>query len=192
MKQDFETAKLYYGFPVIVLGYKDETLGYNITTSSSSYTLGDMMVIGLYTPNNTTAQIKIFKEFTVHVPHIEVMAEVEQAGFVSHRDKLNMTELPYQISPRIDAPILENCPLVMECMVDSISEFDNYTNFTARIVGRQIDEQLLDEKGYLKHEALNPLLYMGDGKARVYRYLDNQTTPLGQFMKDKKRRSRKI
>ena len=35
--KDFEAEKLYYGFPVVVLGYKDEQWGYNITTSTSSY-----------------------------------------------------------------------------------------------------------------------------------------------------------
>jgi len=47
MRKNYETSKLYYGFPVILLGYKDVNFKYNFTTNSSSYTLGDMMIIGL-------------------------------------------------------------------------------------------------------------------------------------------------
>lgn len=32
MKQSFETSKLYYGFPIFILGYQDQTYGYNVTT----------------------------------------------------------------------------------------------------------------------------------------------------------------
>lgn len=46
--KDFETEKLYYVFPVVVLGYKDEQWGYNITTSSSSYSLADTMSLGCF------------------------------------------------------------------------------------------------------------------------------------------------
>ena len=32
MRQNYETSKLYYGFPVILLGYKDANFKYNFTT----------------------------------------------------------------------------------------------------------------------------------------------------------------
>ncbi|EGJ40634.1 hypothetical protein HMPREF9380_0666 [Streptococcus sanguinis SK49] len=41
MKQSFNTSKLYYGFPIFILGYQDRNFGHNITTCSSSYSLGD-------------------------------------------------------------------------------------------------------------------------------------------------------
>ncbi|MFR2463244.1 MAG: flavin reductase family protein, partial [Streptococcus salivarius] len=43
MKQSFETSKLYYGFPIFILGYQDQAHGYNVTTCSSSYSLGDWL-----------------------------------------------------------------------------------------------------------------------------------------------------
>lgn len=39
MKQSFNTSKLYYGFPIFILGYQDQNFGHNITTCSSSYSL---------------------------------------------------------------------------------------------------------------------------------------------------------
>ena len=47
MKQSFKTSKLYFGFPIFILGYQDQNFGHNITTCSSSYSLGDWLVIGV-------------------------------------------------------------------------------------------------------------------------------------------------
>ena len=43
MKQSFNTSKLYYGFPIFILGYQDQNFEHNITTCSSSYSLGDWL-----------------------------------------------------------------------------------------------------------------------------------------------------
>lgn len=52
MKQSFKTSKLYYGFPIFILGYQDQNFGHNITTCSSSYSLGDWLVIGVGAEEN--------------------------------------------------------------------------------------------------------------------------------------------
>lgn len=68
MKQSFKTSKLYYGFPIFILGYQDQSFGYNITTCSSSYSLGDWLVIGVGAEENAADQIKHYQKFTVNIP----------------------------------------------------------------------------------------------------------------------------
>ena len=63
MKREIDTKKLYYGFPVILIGYKDSKWHYNVTTSSSSYTLGDMITIGIGTNSNAEKNIKEYKTY---------------------------------------------------------------------------------------------------------------------------------
>ncbi|MFC5630754.1 MULTISPECIES: flavin reductase family protein [Streptococcus] len=187
MKQVFETTKCYLGYPVFILGYKDEDYGYNITTSSSSYSLSDMMVIGLFKGNNATKQIKKYGQFTVNVPTENLMLQIEQAGFHSSRDKLSLTKLDYTIANEIDAPLLTQCPISIECAVTNIQTHENYVNITARIVKRWVDDSLLDAKGRFNSRAFHPIEYMGDGKERVYRYLDDtRSDKLGHFMKQGK------
>lgn len=89
MKQSFNTSKLYYGFPIFILGYQDQNFGHNITTCSSSYSLGDWLVIGVGSEENAAEQIKHYQQFTVNIPDENLMLEMEQAGFISHREKLN-------------------------------------------------------------------------------------------------------
>ena len=122
MKQSFKTSKLYYGFPIFILGYQDQNFGYNITTCSSSYSLGDWLVIGVGAEENAADQIKYYQKFTVNIPDKNLMLEMEQAGFISHREKIAKLGLDFQPSKLTQAPILETCPVVLDCQVDRIIE----------------------------------------------------------------------
>lgn len=188
MKKQFITTKFYYGFPVFILAYKDQQFGYNITTCSSSYSLGSMMVVGLFKGSHAARQISHFREFSLNLPTERLILAAEQAGFSSARDKLTATGLKNSRAERIDAPLLDDCPVSIECQVEHIQEFSNYINFTARIVNRWVEEDLLDWKGGFKNTGFQPIEYMGDGKARVYRYLaQDRADELGKFIKRKRK-----
>ena len=181
MKIPFETEKLYYGFLIFLLGYRDETCGYNITTCSSSYSLGNMLVVGIGLKTNAAQKIKKFGRFTVNIPTEKSMQAIEQAGFVSHRDKFSLTGLDYSLSDIVDAPILTDCPLVLECQVEKIIEKDNVTHIFAHIAGRKIDEKLIVNHQFMSQN-FDPVYFMGDGKKRIYRYWDQERSDkLGRF-----------
>ncbi|MDG4513371.1 flavin reductase family protein [Streptococcus suis] len=183
-KQLFDTPKFYYGFPVFILGYKDEQFGYNITTCSSSYSLGDMVVVGMFQGSNAVEQIAKYGEFTLNIPSLEQAYMMEKAGFLHKREKLRLLDVEVIPAERIDAPILDACPITLECRVKQVHTFDSYTNFTARILRRTADETLLDEKGNFKSLEFDPLIYMGDGRERIYRYLEKgSSVKLGSFIK---------
>ena len=188
MKQSFKTNKLYYGFPVFILGYQDQNFGYNITTCSSSYSLGDWIVVGVVARENVAEQIKHYQKFTVNIPDENLMLEMEQAGFISHREKLERLGVHYEISERTQAPILEDCPVVQ---VDRIVEEEGICHIFAKIVERLANPELLDDKGHFKNDRFSPTYFMGDGHQRVYRYLDNRVDPMGSFIKKARKKDDK-
>ena len=191
MKQSFNTSKLYYGFPIFILGYQDQNFGHNITTCSSSYSLGDWLVIGVGAEENAAEQIKHYQKFTVNIPDENLMLEMEQAGFISHREKLERLGVHYEISERTQAPILEDCPVVLDCQVDRIIEEDGICHIFAKIVERLVDPELLDEKGHFRNELFAPTYFMGDGYQRVYRYLDKRVDIKGSFIKKARKKDDK-
>ena len=188
MKQSFKTSKLYYGFPIFILGYQDQNFGHNITTCSSSYSLGDWLVIGVGAEENAADQIKYYQKFTVNIPDETSMLAMEQAGFISHREKLDHLRLSYEISEQTQAPILDACPLVLDCQVDRIIEEDGICHIFAKILDRLANTDLLDEKGHFKNDRFSPTYFMGDGNQRVYRYLDNRLAPMGSFIKKERKK----
>lgn len=191
MKQSFETSKLYYGFPIFILGYQDQTYGYNVTTCSSSYSLGDWLVIGVGSEENAADQIKHYQKFTVNIPNESFMLEMEQAGFISHREKIAKLGLDFQSSKLTQAPILDACPVVLDCKVDRIIEEDGICHIFAKILDRLADPGLLDDKGHFKNDRFAPTYFMGDGHKRVYRYLDDRVDPMGSFIKKARKKDDK-
>ena len=93
MKREIDTKKLYYGFPVILIGYKDPKWRYNVTTSSSSYSLENMITVGIRTNSNAEKNIKEYKEFTVNIPCQEILNKVEIAGFHPGQNKIGMADI---------------------------------------------------------------------------------------------------
>lgn len=184
IKKEINPQKLYYGFPIFLMGYKDSTFGYNFTTLSSSYSLGNMLVVGIYKFGNAVKQVKESRCFTINIPEETLMKEIEIGGTNSGEDKFKLaSDLNYRISNKIDAPIIDNCVLNLECEVVQIiesDEFENYTNIIARIKGRWVKEELQKE-GVLLRDNLNPVFYLGDGNKRSYRYLDERMNDLGDF-----------
>lgn len=179
MKREIDTKKLYYGFPVILIGYKDSKWRYNITTSSSSYSLGDTIIIGIRTNSNAEKNIKEYKEFTVNIPCQEILNKVEIAGFHPGQNKIGMADITYDPGEYVDAPLLDECILSIECKVEHIVEYGGYTNFIASIKRRVVDESVIDEEGKLKGVEFNPIYFVGDEHQRVYRYFNEESRNLG-------------
>ena len=179
MKREIDTKKLYYGFPVILIGYKDPKWRYNVTTSSSSYSLGDMITIGIRTNSNAEKNIKEYKEFTVNIPCQEILNKVEFAGFHPGQNKIGMADITYDPGEYVDAPLLDECILSIECKVEHIVEYGGYTNFIASIKRRVVDESVIDEEGKLKGVEFNPIYFVGDEYQRVYRYFNDESRHLG-------------
>lgn len=183
-KQHFETRKLYFGFPVFFLGYKDDQHGYNLTTSSSIYSLGSMLVIAMRTKSNAMMQIQKHQHFTVNLPTKELMTEIEIAGFNSHQDKFALTGLHYAIGTTVDAPVIDECLVAIECQVIDYQECGALTNLIARVTNRQVDDSLIDPSGSFKGDCFSPVSYMGDGQARFYRFYDHKKVKMGTLISD--------
>jgi len=183
MRQNYETSKLYYGFPVILLGYKDVNFEYNFTTNSSSYTLGDMMVIGFHSRSNAAKQIMNFKEFTVNVPSENLMNEIEIGGFFHKADKIPLSKLEYEIGEFVDAPLFTACPVSIECKVENIVMYGETANVIASIKKHVVNSNLIEDSK-LNLDKLNPVIFLGDEHEKIYRYLRNLSDKAGKFYKN--------
>lgn len=173
-KRTLATEKLYFGFPIFILGYQDEQWGYNFTTCSSSYTLGNKLNIGLSKQENAMKQIAQSKCFTLNLPTKEQMNQILIGGFNSGSDKFNFpASFHFECSDLMDAPIISECCLTIECQVDQMIETDHHMHIFATIERWLVEENLIHEE-HLDCSQLNPVLYMGDSHERKYRHL----TPL--------------
>lgn len=181
MKKEFSTKKLYYGFPIVIIGYKDDKWKYNVTTNSSSYSLGNIFSLGLVAESNCAKHIKKYRQFTVNMLYKNQLLEIEMCGYYSGINKLGMADLTYDPAKYIDAPILDDAYLSLECEVKYFVECDGYINIVATIKNRWIEETLL-ENDKLKCADMEPVFFLGDENKRIYRYLSEEVNNLGDFL----------
>jgi len=106
------------------------------------------------------------KAFTVCVPSAAQAAMVDFAGMVSgaREDKFSATGLTAVRSKVVDAPYVDECPLVLECELQATLELGSHTQFVGRILNVGIESDCLNESGQPDMYRIDPLLYDGGQK----------------------------
>ena len=101
MKKRVDYKKMYYGFPVILISFYDSNNEANVTTLSSSFSLGNMIVLGFGKNSYAAKHIKKGAEFIVNLPDRSLMNEIDICGSNSgHKDnKFELSNLNYKKSP---------------------------------------------------------------------------------------------
>lgn len=96
------------------------------------------------------------KAFTVSIPSEEHVQAADFFGIASGRevDKLAVTGLTPVRSELVDAPYVDEFPLVLECRVVNVAELGLHTQFVGEILDVKTDSDLLDENGKLSAASL--------------------------------------
>jgi flavin reductase (DIM6/NTAB) family NADH-FMN oxidoreductase RutF len=110
-----------------------------------------------YTYGNIVAR----KAFTINVPSEAYVREADYFGMVSGKntDKFRAAELTSIRSSVVDAPYIEEFPLVVECRLLHTIEIGLHTQFVGEILDVKADDSALDEKGDVDIEKIRPILF---------------------------------
>lgn len=118
-----------------------------------------------------TENIKLKKAFTVSFAAEENMEESDYFGLVSGNnvpDKVELVGFTVTPSPNVDAPIINEYKLTLECRV---VEMEENAGGGARVVGEVVnwsaDESILNAEGKVDISKLKPIIF--DSSALIYR-----------------------
>ena len=121
--------------------------------------------------HKTTENIRLKKAFTVSFATEEDVAESDYFGLVSGNkvpDKVKRAGLTTTPSPDVDAPIINEYKLTLECR---LVEIEDNGEGGARIVGKVVnwsaDESILTAEGKVDLAKLKPIIF--DSSAMIYR-----------------------
>lgn len=105
--------------------------------------------------------IKQSGEFCVNLPKTEMARAVDWCGVKSGRDhdKFSEMKLTKADSFAVNCKSVAECPLTLECKVDSVIHLGSHDMFIADIVNVAVEESLLDENGRLMLEKADLLAY---------------------------------
>lgn len=122
----------------------------------------NMVALNIDEDHKTSANIKARGAFTLSiadVPHIEAADFFGIATGNKTKDKFERSGLHAVKSSRVDAPIVEEFPLTLECKVAECQ----HTAYGFRVLGEIVnvlaDEKVLDEKGKVIPEKLNAFVF---------------------------------
>lgn len=122
--------------------------------------------------HKTTDNILLKKAFCISFADEKTLAESDYFGMVSANDvpdKVARAGFTATKSPNIDAPIIDQYPLTLECELVSID--DDY-RVVGRIVNMSAEERILDEEGKVDFNKLKPVVF--DSSHLTYRSVGDE------------------
>ncbi len=133
--------------------------------------------ISVGTKGLTGEQILRNKEFTVNIATADIMKESDFCGITSGRDtnKFEKTGFVKMPSSVIQAPIIKQCPLNLECKLIDSKIVGTTNHFIGEIVETHIDTDKIkdiENWGSINVEDFNPLIYISG--AKEYREIGNK------------------
>jgi flavin reductase (DIM6/NTAB) family NADH-FMN oxidoreductase RutF len=101
------------------------------------------------------------KEFTVNVPPASLAKEIDFCGMASGRDvdKFERARLTPKRGELVDAPIVDEFPLCLECRLRHRVELGSHDMFIGEIVASWFSEDCLDENGQPDPLKISPLSF---------------------------------
>jgi flavin reductase (DIM6/NTAB) family NADH-FMN oxidoreductase RutF len=95
------------------------------------------------------ALIKQTREFVVNIPSPTQYALTDYVGVVTGKkeDKIEIAELKLAPARFVKTPLLADCPVNIECVVEHEIDLDSHTMFIGLVKAVHVEESLLDTNG---------------------------------------------
>lgn len=161
--EDFGVKPYLFPMPVYMIGTWNE----DGTVDSMPMAWGgicaeNMVALNLEEDHKTVANLKAKGAFTLSVPGLDTLVESDYMGIASANkfpDKFERTGLHAVKSERVDAPVITEYPLTLECKVLEMQEQPYGLRVLGEIVNVLADEKVLDEQGRIDCGKLNTFLF---------------------------------
>ena len=123
----------------------------------------------------TLELIREHGDFTVNFAPAALAASVDFCGITTGRatDKWAATGLTLEPASQVSAPLIAECPLNLECRVETEVDLEDYVFVIGEIVETHAEERILDASGdKIDVGLLDPLIYIAG--SREYRRLGDK------------------
>ncbi len=122
----------------------------------------DRVALNLEAAHKTVANLREHMAFTLAVPGTDTVAASDYLGIVSANDdpkKFEKSGLHAVRSETVDAPVIEEYPLTMECRVEEFQDQPYGLRVLGRIVNVLADESVLDGEGKIDASKLHAFVF---------------------------------
>lgn len=156
-----------FPMPVLIIGTYDENGNPNAMTAAWGGTADTDEIFICLSQHKTTDNIKLKKCFTVSMGNAANMKQCDYVGIVSGNkveNKIEKAGWTVTKSEIIDAPIINELPLTLECELKQIIGTEQYIG---KILNVSVDESILTDKD-VDIKKLLPLIFDPSGSHGYY------------------------
>lgn len=158
-----------FPMPVVVIAtYNEDNSVDAMTAAWVTMEDYDCVLIELDASHKSSENIEKRGFFTLSYCDVEHVKECDYLGIVSYyddKDKFKKSKFTTIKSQCVDAPIIEQLPITLECEVKRIDKTDNDFAIYAKIKSIKVKEELLDEKGHLLLDKCHLITYNSSDKS---------------------------
>lgn len=163
MKKDLGIQQAVFPMPVLMVAAYDENGKVNVMNVAWGQIAGtDKIYLCIGKGKKTLSNIKASKAFTVALADIDHMKTADFFGIASGNkidDKFERTGFTAVKSDRVNAPVIEEFPLVMECEFLEELDSENIHGVVGKIVNVKAEESVLDSNGKVDVTKLDVLMF---------------------------------
>ena len=160
---NFGAKPLMYPQPVLIIGTYDENGVPNAMNAAWGMICGmDKIALFIDDEHKTTQNIRKVKAFSVSIADKEHMDVADFFGIATGNkmpDKFKNSGYHATKSSKVNAPIIDEFPLCMECELVEIVETENMFAVVGKIVNVNADEKVLSDNGKIDPLKLNALIF---------------------------------
>jgi flavin reductase (DIM6/NTAB) family NADH-FMN oxidoreductase RutF len=163
-KQHWKPGTMIYPIPAVMVSCGHQPEEFNIITIAWTGTINSkppMCYISVRPERYSYDIIKRTGEFVINLTTERLAKATDWCGVRSGSkynkwEKMNLTPAPAKV---VKAPIIEESPVNVECVVKDIIELGSHHMFTAEVVNVSVDDTYLDESGKFSFAKARPLVY---------------------------------
>lgn len=172
MKRNLGNTPVVAPLPVLIVATYDENGVPNAMNAAWGGQCGyHHVALNLSLGHKTTENLKHSKAFTLSIATVDTLVISDYFGLVSGRkeNKIEKTGVHVTHSEFVNAPIIDEYPLTLECKVVEMQEVLGEMHVVGEVVNVQADESILDAQSKVDLGKLQPISF--DPVLRAYRML---------------------
>lgn len=169
MKKNIAIKPYIFPQPVLIIGTYDEDGNPNAMNAAWGGVCDYDKVFVVLSEHKTTSNLLKSKAFSISVANVKNVVACDYVGVVSANDepkKFEKAGWTASMGQVVNAPIINELPLTLECEVVSYDEESQI--LIGKIVNVQADEEVIGKDGEPDVSKIMPILF--DGMASYYAY----------------------
>lgn len=152
-----------YPVPVVLVssGDKDKANIITIAWCGVVCSKPPLLSISIRPSRHSHKIISESRDFVVNVPREELLERTDFCGMVSGNtvDKFKTCNFTKTPSSKVSSPIIEECPVNIECKVVKSLKLGAHDMFIGEVVAVHADEDVLDKSGNIDYKKAKPFVY---------------------------------